>query len=68
MRFEKAGYLPVDRTVKTRWQDYAWATEDVAMVPLDDHASEIDLSAPLADAQVARGNSVTPTTASARRP
>ncbi|MBJ7470981.1 MAG: hypothetical protein JHD16_06740 [Solirubrobacteraceae bacterium] len=39
--FEKAGYLPVQRTLDPNWQDYD-VQSDVAMVPVDPAVTEID--------------------------
>lgn len=57
VNFAKSGYLPVQRTVNTPWQDYA-PVPDVAMTPLDTRATAVDLSTAQA-MQVARGNPVT---------
>ena len=56
LNYEKAGYLPVQRQLKTPWQDYAWLP-DVAMIPLDSQVSHIDLASGAA-IQTARGNEV----------
>lgn len=57
VNYEKLGYLPVQRQVKPRWQDFA-VLEDVVMIPLDDAVTTIDLSAAV-PMQVARGSVVT---------
>ncbi len=54
VRFEKAGFLPVDRRVQAPWEGYAF-TDDVAMIALDDHVTTIDLVA-ATGIQVAQGN------------
>ncbi len=54
VRFEKAGFLPVDRRVQVPWEGYAF-TDDVAMIALDDHVTTIDLVA-ATGIQVAQGN------------
>lgn len=56
LNYEKAGYLPVQRRLKTPWQDYAWLP-DVAMIPLDAQVSHIDLASN-APIQAARGSAV----------
>ncbi|MBW6477527.1 MAG: hypothetical protein K0A95_10695 [Chromatiales bacterium] len=53
INYERDGYLPAQRKVKTPWQDYVWA-EDVALIPLDPNATEITLGA--AHMQVAQGS------------
>jgi RHS repeat-associated protein len=58
LRYEKAGYLPVERTLEPPAHDYSWA-DDVVMVEPDPQVSEIDLSAPSQPIQVARGSEVT---------
>ena len=55
VRLEKAGYLPVDREVDVPWQDYVWI-EDAVLTALDASATTVDLSSPIAPAQVARGS------------
>ncbi|HET6508977.1 MAG TPA: DNRLRE domain-containing protein [Baekduia sp.] len=58
IRLERAGDLPVERQVDVPWQDYAWF-DDVRLVALDTHVTDVDLSSPLAPAQVARGSQET---------
>jgi RHS repeat-associated protein len=55
--YRKTGFLPVQRQVKTPWQDYVWA-DTVVMIALDSRVTAIDLSAGTA-LQVARGSLVT---------
>ncbi len=50
------GYLPVQRSVNTPWQDYAWLP-DVVMIPYDNAVTQVDLQATAM--QVARGSAVT---------
>jgi len=57
VRYDKAGYLPVQRPITPPWQDYA-VLPDVVLVPFDTQVTAIDLSAPT-PIQVARGNPVT---------
>ncbi|MCA1805466.1 MAG: hypothetical protein LC646_09065 [Xanthomonadaceae bacterium] len=57
IRYERDGYLPVQRQIKTPWRDYAWLP-DVVMIGLDAQVTTVDLT--LATAiQAARGGSVT---------
>jgi YD repeat-containing protein len=42
LRYERAGWVPVQRTVEAPWQDYA-SVEDVVMIPYDDAVTTIDL-------------------------
>jgi len=57
IEYSKAGYLPVQRTIDTPWQDFV-AAPDVVMVALDAQATAISLGA-AAPMQVARGSVVT---------
>jgi RHS repeat-associated protein len=57
VRFDKAGYVPVQRPITPPWQDYA-GLPDVVLVPFDTQVTAIDLGAPT-PIQVARGSSVT---------
>lgn len=50
--YRKDGYLPAQRQVEARWQDYAWLPE-VTLVGLDPNVTEVAFGA--ASAQVARG-------------
>ncbi|HEU6453721.1 MAG TPA: RHS repeat-associated core domain-containing protein [Gemmatimonadaceae bacterium] len=54
VRYAKAGYLPAQRLVPARWQDYH-ELGDVVLVPLDTQVTTVDFSEP---AQVARGSVV----------
>jgi RHS repeat-associated protein len=56
----RAGYLPAQRQVKSRWRDYA-LIDDVRLVQLDTLATTIDFSAPI---EVARGSVVSDTSGS----
>ena len=56
LRYEKDGYLVVERDVDVPWQEYAWA-EDVVLIGLDDKVTRIDLTMPF-QSQVARGGEV----------
>lgn len=51
--YQKAGYLPSQRQVRTPWQDYVWA-EDVVLIALDAVANPVDLGGG-AGLQIARG-------------
>ncbi|MEO8132570.1 MAG: RHS repeat-associated core domain-containing protein [Betaproteobacteria bacterium] len=53
VRYEKTGFLPIQRTMMTPWRDYAWLP-DVVMIPLDPAITAINLAAP--GMQVARGS------------
>jgi YD repeat-containing protein len=57
VQYQKAGYLPVQRTLTVPWNDYALVAE-VVMTPLDSQVTHLDLTAPTA-LQVARGSVVT---------
>ena len=57
IEYSKAGYLPVQRTVNTPWQDFVMAP-DVVMVALDAQATTVNLGS-AAPMQVARGSVVT---------
>jgi hypothetical protein len=57
VRFEKEGYLPVERQLEVPWQDYS-PLDDIVMTPLDDHPADIDLSQG-PSIQVAQGNPAT---------
>jgi RHS repeat-associated protein/CSLREA domain-containing protein len=56
INYDQAGYLPSQRYITVRPNDYVWA-EDVALIPLDPAVTTVDVSAPTM--QVARGSSVT---------
>ncbi len=55
LNYQKDGYLPAQRQVKTPWKDFIHAPE-VALIPLDTRVTTIDFSEPI---QVARSNPVT---------
>ncbi len=57
VRYEREGYLPVQRQIDVPWQDYRWLP-DVVMIPLDPQVTAIDLNA-AAPVQTARGSLVT---------
>ncbi|MGH8607673.1 MAG: Ig-like domain-containing protein [Gammaproteobacteria bacterium] len=42
--YQRPGFLPVQRTVQTPWQDFVLA-DDVVMIPLDGQVTRVDLSA-----------------------
>lgn len=56
VQYSKAGYLPVQRTVNTPWQDFV-AAPDVVMIPLDTQATTIIMN-PVMGMQVAQGSQV----------
>ena len=58
VNFEKGGYLPVQRDVKTPWQEFAYV-DDLIIVKLDDKVTPIDLTDTSQAYQVAHGNVVT---------
>lgn len=53
--YQKPGYLPVQRQVKTPWLDYAFA-DTVVLIPLDGLVTAIDLANPPSAIQVAQGS------------
>ncbi len=55
VEYTKDGYMPVQRRVRTFWQEYAWV-DDVVLLPYDDNVTTIDFTWPV---QVARGSAVT---------
>lgn len=57
VQYHKSGYLPVQRTMDTPWEDYAWLP-DVVMIPLDTQVTAIDLTSAL-PMQIARGSVAT---------
>ncbi|WP_006748058.1 NHL domain-containing protein [Thioalkalivibrio paradoxus] len=59
VRYDKPGYLPVQRQVRVPWLDYVWAP-DVVLIPLDPAVSSIDLAADV-PVQAARGSVVSDT-------
>jgi RHS repeat-associated protein/uncharacterized repeat protein (TIGR01451 family) len=56
VRYEKDGYLPLERQVDTAWQDYSWL-KDAAMIPLD--TAVTDVTPGSTSLQVAQASSVT---------
>jgi sugar lactone lactonase YvrE len=56
VRYEKAGFLPVQRDVEAAWKDFA-PLPDVVLIPLDSRVTTVSLS-PAAPLQVARGSAV----------
>ncbi|MBF0426037.1 MAG: hypothetical protein HQL66_09515, partial [Magnetococcales bacterium] len=56
VRFEKQGYLPVDRQIKPDWQGWAHVPP-VVMTPLDAKVTPVDLTA-TTPVQVVRGSQV----------
>lgn len=54
VEYDKPGYLPVQRSLDTPWQDYAWLP-DVVMIKPDSQVTQIDLSSG-SPVQVARGS------------
>jgi YD repeat-containing protein len=57
VRYEREGYLPVQRQIRVPWQDYVWLP-DVVMIGLDPQVTSVDLTAAV-PVQTARGSSVT---------
>ncbi|HEY3489693.1 MAG TPA: PASTA domain-containing protein [Candidatus Deferrimicrobiaceae bacterium] len=58
LSYSRTGYLPAKRHADTMWQEYG-VVPDVAMIPLDNAVTTVDLIAPSQPVQVARGNVVT---------
>ena len=56
VRYDKVGFLPVQRAINAPWADFAWLP-DVVLIPFDSAVTTIDLGA--ATMQTARGNPVT---------
>lgn len=56
LKYEKNGYLPIQRQTDVPWQDYVWLP-DVVMIPADPFVTVIDLSSST-PFQVARGSVV----------
>lgn len=54
VEISKDGYLSAIREVTTSWNDYAWADDTVLVQPVA-QSTEIDLSLPIAQAQIAQG-------------
>jgi len=57
VNYYKDGYLPIQRQIKPKWQQYAWLDE-VALTALDSQVTTIDLNANV-PIQVAQGSPVT---------
>ena len=55
VKYEMAGFCPVQRQINVPWQDYV-IVQDVVMTPFDTAATTVDLS--VAAMQVARGSAV----------
>lgn len=55
--YTKPGYLPAQRQIETRWQDYSLA-DDLVLVPQDSKLTRIDLTDASQPFQVAQGNVV----------
>lgn len=55
LRYEKGGYLAVQRAIVAPWRDYAWLPE-VVMIPFDSAVTTVDLTN--ASMQTARGSTV----------
>jgi RHS repeat-associated protein len=58
LNYAKLGFLPSQRQVNVPWRDYEIADE-VALVPLDERVTTIDLTSVSTPIQVAQGNMVT---------
>jgi RHS repeat-associated protein len=56
VRYEREGYLPVQRQVEAPWQDYVWLP-DVVMIGLDPQVTSVDLTVTI-PIQTARGGIV----------
>ena len=65
LRFERNGYVSVQREVDAPWTDYA-TVDNVVMIPFDDQVTTVDLNSQ-EEIQVARANPVTDATAPAAR-
>lgn len=57
LRYQRAGYISLQRQVDVPWGDYV-AVDEVVMIPYDAQVTAIDLNAPT-PVQVARGGAVT---------
>ncbi|HYM59277.1 MAG TPA: IPT/TIG domain-containing protein, partial [Thermoanaerobaculia bacterium] len=53
VQYRKSGFVPADRNVNPRWDDYAFV-DDVILTPYDAAVTAVDLTAP--GAQLARGS------------
>lgn len=58
VQYDATGYLPAQRTTDLPWQDFVWLP-DVTLIPVDTKVTEIDLSTPTTEVQVAQGSPVT---------
>ncbi len=56
VKYDKDGYLTVQRQVDAPWEDYVWLP-DVVMIPVDPQVTAIDLST-ITEMQVAQGSAV----------
>lgn len=54
VRYTKEDYLSAERVAATDWHDYAWV-DDTVLVALSPQVTTVDLTGPLAPAQVAQG-------------
>jgi RHS repeat-associated protein len=57
INYEKSGYLPAQRYIKTGWRDY-YRADEVVLIQLDDQVTTIDLTS-AEPMQVAQGSMVT---------
>jgi RHS repeat-associated protein len=57
IQYTRAGYLPSQRIVETRWNDFVWAP-DVRLVTLDPVVTTVSMG-PRAEPEVARGGVIT---------
>jgi len=53
--YEKSGYLPAQRTIRTAWQDY-FTVDSVALIPVDTAVTPISFTQPI---EVARATPIT---------
>lgn len=58
LNFDKGGYLPSQRDIKAKWEQFSFS-EDVVLIRLDDQLTEVDLSDQSVDFHVAQGSIVT---------
>jgi RHS repeat-associated protein len=57
VKYEREGFIPVQRSIDAPWQDYAWLA-DAVMIPFDEKVTTVDLSSQIS-IQVAQGSAVT---------
>ena len=57
LRFERNGYLPVERSLSTQWQSHA-RVPGVVLTPLDPAVTNVDLTS-TSGTQVIRGSEIT---------